>query len=1085
MPWKKLRLGLAIAGITAGVALVVLGVVLPYVVGDMVKKGITDAAILDPSKFSDSAAHNFVNQTTHQDFYLFNITNLFAVLTKGDTPDWRTVGPVRTIRYPNRYDVQWDTANSRVSYRWLDTFEVFEDDKWMLNQTIIGPNAFYFGLGASVMSTFISTMTYAPLVGPLHVGDFPPVVDFPGRYLNDQASVTGFFGQKVLAPQIATTFTDVTTSGLLSQVRLATTIFYTQVLAGFIVNPGGMFGLTMNNVLTKWVAGVNFCVGLPIEAPCLNLFYGFELNTTVTDPTPGGSGATLGVALVCSNAVDVATQFFNSTGQWGCASKAGLSKWGALAANQALCATPAAPASCNQVSIGLATNIALGLGMSFNPTSPADLFGIMLPDVIRMAEWIKKMVTGDLRVNPVAQAAERVVAAAISGAISTAFPAFQFNQAYGPDLPTVQAHYTVNSFADIGALQFGTGALVAILNDTFTPGWAYNGNGKSTTDMDPTVHLNVPAGPSDPEPLEFQAGISYYIRHNTAPAGTTQWPAGADQYPLWQTNPSLLYSSGTTLYNLNVAQTKTLFDLLLTSTGYPGLIAVLQQITLTYASTLPQHGVAAAVNAANGMYKQLCETPGGLLNKTDTQALITTTNWFAVWAYLYLYMANELTGTLAQLDPASGVAVQNSGMFARSTVGELLFGSSKAPRFQAVPPIAGVLLNSDNYAAQLDADRAANQGRLYITDTGHANIDTVGQWIEYKGVAQYRYNCELIDPRNKMACNDTINSHTSVVANNYTTWGAPSVIAGSGGSNQIGPFKEKTEDRVKSLNFYVNELKRTVTAEYKYDVNIRGIDMRRYGLYEALIDEGYVTPNPEKNDPVWKQANVPKGLFTLAPVNGGLPLFVSLPMFGLSNPGEINSGSLLNGRNFSDNYVPELHDTFLDIESLSGFTMNGAKRLQASFRATRHEYFTTTLLADETPISLGGTSPYPAKFPPGYIANPYVAASGAATGLDLTRNGGINFHYNNLFANGREEMYRQCTQHTAHPRAPPPVVLRVAHFLCGVCLLCSQFLCIGLTSMTRSAMTMRPSSKRRSRPSRAHAQQHKACALRGWRSDPS
>lgn len=1114
VPWKKLRLGLAIAGITAGLALVVLGVILPIFVGDMVTKGITDAAVLDPQKFSDSAAHNFYNQTTHQDFYLFNITNLFAVLTKGDTPDWRTVGPIRTIRYPNRYDVQWDTGNSRVSYRWLDTFEVFESDKWLLSQPIIGPNAFYFGLGAQVMSTFLSTMTYGN-----DVANHPPVVDFPGRYVNDQASVTGFFSQKVLGPQIATTFSDVTNSALLSQVRLATTIFYTQVLAGF--------GLPMASVLGDWVVGTNFCNALGSAATaCLVMFYGFELNTPITDPTPaafGGTGAPLGVGLACSNALAVAEQFFNTTGEFGCASKAGLARWGALAANQALCLTLTADAtayaSCNQQSISLAMGIAVGLTMTFDASNP---FAVMLPDIIRLAEWIKKMVTGDLATDATAQAAERVVAAAITGAIQQAYGTVAglggtpFNGAYGADLNAVTAAFTVSSFADMGALQFGSGALVAILDDSFTTGWAGSGNGKSTTDLDPTVHLNVPAGPSDPEPLEFQAGIKYYIAHNGAPTGTDLWPAGADQSTLWQTNPSLLYADGasaTTLHNLNVAQTKAMFGVLLTATGYPGLIGVLQKMTGTYAyvfqmtfeasylasapdpndpvavgmakMTAAGAGVMAAVPAVNAKYRELCETSGGMLNRTDTQSFITTSNWFAVWTYLYLYMANELTGTLAQLDPTTGIAVQNSGMFSRSTVGELLFGSNTAPRFQAIPPIAGVLLNSDNYNAQLDADRAANQGRLYVTDTGHANINNVGQWIEYKGVAQYRYNCELIDPRNKMGCNETIGTP---IANNYTTWGAPSVIAGSGGSTQIGPFKEKVEDRQPSLKFYVNELKRTVTAEYKYDVNIRGIDMRRYGLWEALTDSEFVTPNPEKNDAVWKQANVPKGLFSLAPVNGGLPIFVSLPMFGLSNPGEINAGSLLNGKNFSENYVPALHDTFLDIESLSGFTMNGAKRLQANFRVTRHEYFTTTSPADETPISMGGTSPYPAKFPPGYTSHPLVANS-PLVGLDLTMNGGINMHYNNLFANGREEMYRQCTHaHAACATASCTVVVCCASVLIVprfVCLCAPQFLCTGVTFTTRSARTTRPNSARRSRPSKAHEQPHKACARRVSLSDPS
>jgi hypothetical protein len=68
------------------------------VIDDKIDEGVRESVLLDPRTWSDTAEQNFYNQTTLEDFYLFNITNLYAVLTQGDKPNFQEVGPIRTRR---------------------------------------------------------------------------------------------------------------------------------------------------------------------------------------------------------------------------------------------------------------------------------------------------------------------------------------------------------------------------------------------------------------------------------------------------------------------------------------------------------------------------------------------------------------------------------------------------------------------------------------------------------------------------------------------------------------------------------------------------------------------------------------------------------------------------------------------------------------------------------------------------------------------------------------------------------------------------------------------------------------------------
>jgi hypothetical protein len=303
----------------------------------------------------------------------------------------------------------------------------------------------------------------------------------------------------------------------------------------------------------------------------------------------------------------------------------------------------------------------------------------------------------------------------------------------------------------------------------------------------------------------------------------------------------------------------------------------------------------------------------------------------------------QLTGTLQQLDSTTGIAPQNNGLFASRTVAEMLFGYTNALGV-AIPAITlgYVRPTTDAGMAELLVqDGQQYRGRTSARVMGIQDVSRVGQWVTYNGVASYVTNCDLTDPSRVDGCA----SAAGRAALDWTIYAAPGeTIHGSSDALHAPPLKEGDGNILPELVFYVPELQRRVPATYAGPTSTQDIALRRYRFNPAMSVASAQTPNPWKNDAQWKQGGVPDGLISQQDLNGGVPAFASQPYFGRASASVFESMTCMrSGMPVSCGaYEVDLHDTFLDVEPLTGLTMRGANRLQANVRISASEYRTSS-----------------------------------------------------------------------------------------------------------------------------------------------
>ncbi|MFX1395101.1 MAG: hypothetical protein ACFFAH_16230, partial [Promethearchaeota archaeon] len=200
-------------------------------------------------------------------------------------------------------------------------------------------------------------------------------------------------------------------------------------------------------------------------------------------------------------------------------------------------------------------------------------------------------------------------------------------------------------------------------------------------------------------------------------------------------------------------------------------------------------------------------------------------------------------------------------------------------------------IESNSEAEAIPVDR-------FTINTGRNDVSEIGQTLEFNG-------------------QDTI-----------YLWATPEELEGTDGL-QFAPEVSKDD----TLKTFQPDLMRVVELEYHKDAEIYDIDLLRFKL---AADTFSANPN------YYMSTN---GLINLAPIEKyhDVPVRVSKPhLLGT----DISTLRAVNGMNPNGDY----HDTYIDIEPLTGIVMNARNRIQINFEVSATEIYHPNITHAVMPI---------------------------------------------------------------------------------------------------------------------------------------
>ncbi|XP_075713468.1 platelet glycoprotein 4 [Rhinoderma darwinii] len=137
-------------------------------------------------------------------------------------------------------------------------------------------------------------------------------------------------------------------------------------------------------------------------------------------------------------------------------------------------------------------------------------------------------------------------------------------------------------------------------------------------------------------------------------------------------------------------------------------------------------------------------------------------------------------------------------------------------------------------------------------------------------------------------------------------------------------------DKNVPLYFFSSEICRSIYGEYEKEYTLRGINLYRFVVSNKALASPHQNPDNHCycTDKVISRDCAAAGVLDLRACQGGKPIFLSLPHFLYASEFILESVEGL-----SPNI--EEHQTFVDVEPITGFTMHFAKRLQVNVMFNR------------------------------------------------------------------------------------------------------------------------------------------------------
>nr|XP_027782311.1 platelet glycoprotein 4 [Marmota flaviventris] len=205
----------------------------------------------------------------------------------------------------------------------------------------------------------------------------------------------------------------------------------------------------------------------------------------------------------------------------------------------------------------------------------------------------------------------------------------------------------------------------------------------------------------------------------------------------------------------------------------------------------------------------------------------------------------------------------------------------------------------------------------FLSLVPYAITTTVGVFFPYNDTADGVYKVfSGKDNISKVAIIDTYKGKR-----NLSYWPSYCDMINGTDAASFPPFVEKT----RILQFFSSDICRSIYAEFGSEIDLKGIPVYRF----VLPAKAFASPveNPDNHcfctEKVISKNCTSYGVLDIGKCKEGKPVYISLPHFLHASP---DVSEPIEGLSPNE----EEHSTFLDVEPITGFTLQFAKRLQVN-----------------------------------------------------------------------------------------------------------------------------------------------------------
>lgn len=873
---RWLQLLLTTLGINLFSACLIIGLTLPGLINYTIDTAIKSQTVLEKGKLSDSSYQNFTESIIDAYYYVFNVTNADQVLL-GAKPNVVVSPAVHLLKWEERLNIT--SANGQTTFNRCMLYSLYDDAAAaLLSQPVTIVNPVYLGAAAQIGQLFWLQNQVNGGNIPSLTTNFVSASDSP--FYNDLLLNLYVQNKSLVWPTFNSLFSSPSSSFISAVKTLSLNVYISAAVTTLLTKvPSAVVPATSSTeALLHICSGGNAYPAYKLSALSA-AFYNF---TGLEFSTPLSSfNSSLPVTAAAQPAFATACLTLFNTGN----SYSLLSLNGLTSTTSASWVSLLAALNSNQQATAATIIVALASGN-----------GVTVTDISNVAAWFAGLIGPALLANA---GLSDPYTAIVMQAVNSKITSYDW---YTGSTYKNNTDFLPQAWTDLGLFQWGTGLLATMFVDLSSGSTLANsGYAISVTNSQLLgTSILTAAGLDTHVILEFAAAC----------AGTYAVP--------------VLLTPKQSAALLNLLS----IDIVPQAVVYLTIEYMLQSSAVT---------VTAAVTKVCALLA--CSSTAAATYISVLTPIMSSSPYVVACAFKAFGNVNTYTS----LTLPSG----NSGLFVTTTIGEVLFGQKTTQLSGASIP--GVVQSSWSYLFGYSGNPLTKQqvidqvcapaeySRLNTVMSGSSDLSKLGQYIQYESVSSFQTYCQYKDPSGIDTCagTDSNSGLPKKQAANFNMWGEPLQIQGLYEGTWFPPFQE--DNIVPSYNLWIYNAFRSLQFNYYTSLTLKGLNVRRYVVDQRVLFNATTDlTNPQRNFQIYYEnpATWPNAVVNLAPASGGVPVSVSQPMLlGCDN----TVLGLLTGIDtdptHSSNYI-----SFLDVEPLTGRTVNAAKRLQANFYLNPAQY---------------------------------------------------------------------------------------------------------------------------------------------------